>query len=452
MAGAGTSEPPPGHGSPPPGHGSPPPGHGSPPPGHGGPARPSRRQLLAGAGAFGAGAVAGGAAGYFTQAAAASPPGADGVPGDSALTVPFYGPHQSGIATPAQDRLAFGSLNVVAGATRADLRDLLREWTAAAARMARGRLIGEASSPYAPPVDTGEAVGSPVSRLTITLGYGPALFDHRFGLAGRKPAALAQLPPLPNENLDPACTGGDLCLQACSDDPLVAFHAVRNLARLGMGVVEHNWMELGFGRTSTTTTAQATPRNLLGFKDGTRNIKAEQTRLMNGYVWVGRETDQPWLRGGSYLIARKIRIFVENWDRDYLADQENVIGRAKISGAPLSGGTEFTSPDFAARNPAGQPAIPAGAHIRLASPEHNGGTRILRRGYSFTDGIDPQAGTLLGGLFFIAFMKNPAQFIRLQQALAADALNEYIHHTGSAVFACPPGLRPGQHWGGGLFT
>jgi len=104
-------------------------------------------------------------------------------------------------------------------------------------------------------VDTGEAVGSPVSRLTITLGYGPSLFDHRFGLAGKKPAALAQLPPLPNENLDPAYTGGDLCLQACSDDPLVAFHAVRNLARLGMGVVEHNWMELGFGRTSTTTTS-----------------------------------------------------------------------------------------------------------------------------------------------------------------------------------------------------
>jgi deferrochelatase/peroxidase EfeB len=433
------------------------PGTSEPPPDRGGPARPSRRRLLAGAGAFGAAAVAGGAAGYFTQAAGASPSGASpsgasGVPGDTAGSVPFYGRHQSGIATPAQDRLAFGSLNVVAGATRADLRDLLREWTAAAARMARGRLIGQVAAPYAPPVDTGEAVGSPVSRLTITLGYGPALFDHRFGLAGKKPAALAQLPPLPNENLDPACTGGDLGLQACSDDPLVAFHAVRNLARLGMGVVEHNWMELGFGRTSTTTTSQATPRNLLGFKDGTRNIKAEQARLMDDYVWVGRETDQPWLRGGSYLIARKIRIFVENWDRDYLADQENVIGRAKISGAPLSGGTEFTRPDFAARNAAGQPAIPAGAHIRLASPEHNGGTRILRRGYSFTDGIDPQAGTLLGGLFFIAFMKNPAQFIRLQQALAADALSEYIHHTGSAVFACPPGLHPGQHWGGGLFT
>jgi len=411
-------------------------------------AAPSRRQLLAGAGAAGAGAAAGGLAGYFSGAGAAAPGGGD----RGARTLAFHGAHQAGIATPAQDRLAFGALNVVPGAGRADLRDLLREWTTAAARMTAGELVGEVSSPYAPPADTGEAVGSPVSRLTITLGYGPSLFDGRFGLAGRKPAALEPLPPLPNENLDPDFTGGDLCLQACSDDPLVAFHAVRNLARLGMGVVEHHWMELGFGRTSTTTTGQATPRNLLGFKDGTRNIRAEQTALMDDYVWVGGESDQPWLRGGSFLVARKIRIFVENWDRDYLLDQQHVIGRAKVSGAPLSGGTEFTTPDFTARSAGGGPAIPANAHVRLASHEHNGGTRILRRGYSFTDGIDPQAGTLLGGLFFIAFMQNPAQFIRLQQALAGDALNEYIHHTGSAVFACPPGVRTGQHWGDGLFA
>ena len=194
----------------------------------------------------------------------------------------------------------------------------------------------------------------------------------------------------------------DLAKILGEQENLVAFHAVRNLARTGMGVVEHHWMELGFGRTSATTTGQRTPRNLLGFKDGTRNIRAEQTGLMDDYVWAGRETDQPWLRGGSYLVARKIR--------------------------------------------------PAGAHIRLASPEHNGGTRILRRGYSFTDGIDPQAGTLLGGLFFIAFMKNPAQFVRLQRSLAADALGEYIQHTGSAVFACPPGIGRGQHWGQGLLA
>jgi len=417
-----------------------------------GPARsgPSRRGLLTGAGLFGAGAVAGGLTGYFTGTANASPAAASSPAGSD--TVPFYGTHQAGIITPAQDRLAFGTMNVVSGASASDVRDMLQEWTAAAARMTAGQLVGEDSQPYAPPVDTGEAVGSPVSGLTVTVGYGPSLFDKRFGLAGRKPSALADLPALPNENLDPNYTGGDLCVQACSDDPLVAFHAVRNLARIGMGVVEHNWMELGFGRTSTTSTSQATPRNLLGFKDGTRNIKAEQTDLLDQYVWAGAETDQPWMRGGSYLVARKIRIFVENWDRDYLQDQENTIGRSKVSGAPLTGGTEFSTPNFSATAPSGLPAIPAHAHIRLASFEHNNGIRILRRGYSFTDGIDPVAGTLLGGLFFIAFMKNPSQFITLQNSLASDALNEYIQHTGSAVFACPPGLRRGQSWGDTLFA
>jgi deferrochelatase/peroxidase EfeB len=414
---------------------------------------PSRRRLLAGAGLAGAGVVAGGLGGYFAHQPGTAPAAPDGgTLGDSTSTIPFCGTYQAGIATPAQDRLAFGSLNVVDGASRADLQDLLAAWTAAAAKMTAGQLVGEVTAADAPPVDTGEALGSPLSNLTITLGYGPSLFDGRFGLAARKPAALASLPALPNEDLDPNYTGGDLCLQACSDDPLVAFHAVRNLARIGMGVVEHNWMELGFGRTSTTSTSQQTPRNLLGFKDGTRNIKAQQTSLMNDYVWVGSETDQPWMRGGSYLVARKIRMYIENWDRDYLADQENVIGRSKVAGAPLSGGTEFTDPNFDANGADGLPAIPAHAHIRLASYENNGGTRILRRGYSYTDGIDPVAGTLVGGLFFIAFMKNPSQFIKLQNSLAADSLNEYIQHVGSAVFACPPGVTAGQNWGDGLFT
>jgi deferrochelatase/peroxidase EfeB len=411
---------------------------------------PSRRGLLAGAGAVAAGAATGGLAGYF----AGPRPGisAEGAGPGGGQAIPFYGPHQAGIASPVQDRLAFGTMNAVTGATGTEVRDLLRRWTTAAVRMVAGEPVGEVTQPYAPPADTGEAIGSPVSRLTITVGYGPSLFDQRFGLGPKKPAALVPLPPLPNERLDPRYTGGDLCIQACSDDPLVAFHAVRNLARIGMGVVENHWMELGFGRTSTTSAEPETPRNLLGFKDGTRNIKADQTQLLNDHVWAGRETGQPWLRGGSYLVVRKIRIFIENWDRDYLQDQENVIGRAKTSGAPLSGGTEFSPPDFTATGSDGRPAIPAHAHIRLASFEHNGGTRILRRGYSFTDGIDSQTGTLLGGLLFIAFMKDPGQFVRIQRSLAADSLNEYTHHTGSAVFACPPGLRRGQYWGDDLFS
>jgi deferrochelatase/peroxidase EfeB len=68
--------------------------------------------------------------------------------------------------------------------------------------------------------------------------------------------------------------------------PLVAFHAVRNMARIGMGVVEHNWMELGFGRTSATTSSQATPRNLLGFKGGTRNSPEGQELSHTAFPWL----------------------------------------------------------------------------------------------------------------------------------------------------------------------
>jgi deferrochelatase/peroxidase EfeB len=402
--------------------------------------------VLGGIGLVGAGALAGGGVVAATRAHPASSGGS------AAADHPFRGAHQSGIITPAQDRLLFASMTVVDGTTRSDLRDLMRTWTSAAEHMTRGELVGEVSDLGSPPIDTGEALGSATGGLTVTIGYGPSLFDGRFGLGPRKPRLLATLPALPNEELDPDYLGGDLCIQACSDDPQVSYHAVRNLARLGMGVVEHNWLETGFGRTSATGSAQVTPRNLMGFKDGTRNIRANQPDLLDDYVWIGKGTDQPWLDGGSYLVTRRIRMFIENWDRDFLADQQNVFGRAKVTGAPLTGGTEFTAPDFHAHNDQGQPVIPADAHIRLASHEENGGLRILRRGYSFTDGIDPQRGTLLGGLFFIAFMRDPAQFVTLQRKLgSSDALNEYIRHVGSALFVCPPGLGPADDWGTQLF-
>jgi deferrochelatase/peroxidase EfeB len=193
----------------------------------------------------------------------------------------------------------------------------------------------------------------------------------------------------------------------------------------------------------------------MGFKDGTRNIKAEDASDMDDYVWVGAESDQPWMRGGSYVVTRRIRMHIEGWDRDFLQDQENVIGRTKVVGAPLGGRHEFDTPDFHAAGTDGTPVIPADAHIRLASHEQNGGLRILRRGYSFTDGTDPATGELDAGLFFICYQKDPrTQFVPLQRKLGTnDALNEYIEHTSSAVFACPPGVRAaGDYWASGLFT
>jgi deferrochelatase/peroxidase EfeB len=406
--------------------------------------RTSRRGLFT----LGGAALAGGAA-ATTLAACDDQPRA----GAASDRVAFHGAHQAGIATPAQDRLAFATYDLTVSGSpaenRAALATVLKTWTAAAAAMTVGQPVpGDSDSLSGPPADTGEAYGLSPAHLTITFGVGPSLFDDRFGLAAKRPAALADLPHLPPANLDPARTGGDLAIQACADDPLVAFHAIRNLARLARGTAVMRWSQLGFGKATSNGADQSTPRNLMGFKDGTRNIHGDDDALMNQHVWVGDETDQAWMRGGSYLVARRIEMRIEAWDRDYLADQQNVFGRYKYSGAPLSGSKEFDDPDFAARGPDGQPAIPVDAHVRLAAHENNGGVRILRRGYSFTDGIIEARGELDAGLFFIAFQKDPrTQFVTLQRKLGQlDALNEYIQHVGSGLFACPPGVPDGSHF------
>ena len=412
----------------------------------------SRRTFLTGAGATGALTAVGLAVGVSGCTREHGKPANSGSVGGDGSVVAFRGAHQAGIDTPAQDRLAFAAFDVVTK-SRAELSSMLQAWTAAAEAMTEGKQVpGGASNPAAPPADTGEALGLPASSLTVTIGYGPALFDDRFGLAGRRPAALQELPALPGDALRPDRSGGDLCIQACANDPQVAFHAVRNLARLGRGTVVMRWSQLGFGRTSSTGSSQATPRNLMGFKDGTRNIKSDETDALDANVWVGSNTDQPWMTGGSYLVARRIRMRIESWDRDFLADQENVFGRFKSSGAPLTGTHEFDTPNFEQAD-GDKPVIPDDAHIRLASPEQNGGVRILRRGYSYTDGIDAATGELDAGLFFIAFQNDPrTHFVALQRKLGMhDALNEYISHTGSALFACPPGLKAGETWAGQLF-
>lgn len=226
--------------------------------------------------------------------------------------------------------------------------------------------------------------------------------------------------------------------------------------RIGFGTVAVRWSQLGFGRTSSTSRSQATPRNLFGFKDGTNNLKAEDQAALQEHVWVQRDDvggGAAWMAGGCYLVARRIRMHIEVWDRTGLQEQERVIGRDKGEGAPLGRQAEGDPLDFDAVGADGLPAIPVDAHVRLAHASRLGGIRILRRGYTFTDGSDG-LGHLDAGLFFLAFMRDPhRQFVPMQRSLAAnDALNEYIEHTGSAVFACPPGLAAGESWGERLFA
>ncbi|MET9357205.1 iron uptake transporter deferrochelatase/peroxidase subunit [Streptomyces sp. NPDC006617] len=400
---------------------------------------PSRRSLIGwgGAGlALGAAAAAGGAVAMDRAGADVAPAGAD-----AGSAVPFHGAHQAGIATPVQDRLHFAAFDVTTE-DRAAFVALLKEWTAAARRMTAGHAVGEGAYgglPEAPPDDTGEALGLKPSRLTLTIGFGPSLFT-RFGLADRRPEALADLPKFPGDNLDRARSGGDLCVQACADDPQVAVHAIRNLARIGFGKVVVRWSQLGFGKTSSTTPDQQTPRNLLGFKDGTRNIAGTEKDRLEKFVWAAEQDGAPWMAGGSYLVARRIRMHIETWDRTSLQEQEDVFGRDKGEGAPVGKAKERDEPFLKAMKP--------DAHVRLAHPDSNGGATLLRRGYSFTDGTDG-LGRLDAGLFFLAYQHDiRTGFVPVQRSLATDALNEYIQHVGSAVFAVPPGVRDADDWWG----
>ncbi|PSJ27695.1 deferrochelatase/peroxidase EfeB [Streptosporangium nondiastaticum] len=412
------------------------------------PAKPSRRSVLGwgGAGLALGAAVAGGTATALRL-------GEDAAPAASAGdAVPFLGEHQAGIATPVQDRLHFAAFDVTT-TDRAALVKMLQEWTAAAARMTAGHEVGEGAvqdNDELPPDDTGEALGLKPSRLTLTFGVGPGLFEKdgkdRFGIKDRRPKALIDLPAFPGDNLDAARSGGDLCVQACADDPQVAVHAIRNLARIGMGKVAIRWSQLGFGKTSSTTPDAQTPRNMMGFKDGTRNIAGTDTERLGKHVWVGEKEGPDWMVGGSYLVARRIRMHIETWDRTSLAEQEDVFGRDKSEGAPVGKQREHDEPLLKAMKP--------DAHVRLAHPDSNNGVTILRRGYSFTDGTDG-LGRLDAGLFFIAYQKDVRDgFVPLQTNLARnDALNEYIQHVGSAIFAVPPGVRDkGDWWGKALFA
>ncbi|MCI4009960.1 iron uptake transporter deferrochelatase/peroxidase subunit [Brevibacterium sp. ZH18] len=409
----------------------------------------SRRALFGvGAGTLAAGA----AAGYFGHDSVAEAVGAE------SDVVDFYGEHQAGIVTEAQDRMCFAAINVLTS-DRNELVDLLQKWTKAAANLSQGLPVVPdgvgGGSRMAPPIDTGEAQGLSAGHLTITIGFGRSLFRDadgmdRFSIADRLPEGLIEFPHFPGDQLEDSRVGGDLCIQACADDPQVAVHAVRNLIRMGFGTVSTRWMQLGFGRTASTSPDQETPRNLFGFKDGTANVRSDESKALDEHIWV---RDGSWMEGGSYLVARRIRMHIETWDRESLDGQEQIFGRTKVDGAPLSGGDEFATPDFSMAGSGNQPIIPVDSHVRLAHPSQNNGVRILRRGYNYADGADTR-GNLDAGLFFIAFVADPeTDYVPMQNRLAAqDALSEYLVHTGSGLFAVPPGVQEGGYIGQSLFT
>ncbi len=381
-------------------------------------------------------------------------------PAAAAERVPFRGAHQAGILTPQQSHVSFAAFDVTAP-HRAALIALLRSWTEAAERLTAGATAAPLGADVSQPgADSGEALGLGAARLTLTFGFGPGLFEQngadRFGLAALRPSALVELPRFNGDQLVPERSDGDLAVQACADDPQVAFHAIRQLARLAAAAARLRWVQAGF---LPRAPAGETPRNLMGFKDGTNNPSAADAAAV---VWAGAEAPS-WMQGGSYLVARRIRIALEHWDRTGIDFQEQTMGRRKYSGAPLGAHHEFDPLPLDATDADGNPVIAENAHVRLGAPASHGGTRLLRRGYAYDDGVSVTAErwppwrqglAYDAGLFFLAYQRDPRDgFIRIFETMAKlDALNQFTTHTGSAVFACPRGIQTGEFIGAALFA
>lgn len=402
----------------------------------------SRRRLLGTAGAAGAAGLAVGAGGFGAALAVRDEPTA--LTSVGAGRVPFEGVRQAGIVRPAQARGHLVAFDLAPGADRRAAAALLRRWSEAAREMTR------ADRPLTPAsYDDQVADDAGPSSLTVTFGFGRSFFG-RTGLTSRLPAALAPLPVFPGDALDPKRGDGDLWVQIGADDALVAFHALRVIQKSARDTASVRWQMNGFNRTPGATARPMTARNLMGQIDGTNNPKPTDSDFdQRIFVPAAGTSDSPeWMAGGSYAVFRRIRMLLDSWDHLPVERQEKVIGRRKSDGAPLSGGIETTPPDLEKFNPDGSLAIAADAHIRVAAPASNGGAAMLRRAFSYHDGIGGD-GAPDAGLLFVAWQADPARgFVPVQRKLdGADGLSRFLRHEAGGLYAVPGGAGPGEYVG-----
>jgi deferrochelatase/peroxidase EfeB len=380
----------------------------------------------------------------------------------ASATAPFWGEHQGGVVTAQQAHTYIAAFDLTT-AKRADVETLMRRWTDAAAALSVGQPVEiPAEDGYEAQADPSDVLGLSPSRLTVTFGFGLGLFEKdgadRYGLRAQRPAAFVDLPHFPGDQLVPARTGGDLLVQACADNPQVAFHAVRQLARLAYGVADIRWVQTGF---VSDFGADRTPRNLMGFKDGTGNPPADDAKEMEAVVWAGDEAPA-WMRGGTYMVIRRARIALEHWDRMKVSFQEQTFGRQKISGAPLGAKKEFDPIDLDAKNADGDPVIPENSHVRIAHQMAKDGSKILRRAYSYNDGANftaerwppwRQGMEFDAGLVFVCHQRDLKNgFIKIFEKMSRfDMLNQFVTNVGGGHFAVPRGAAKGEFIGQRLF-
>lgn len=399
----------------------------------------SRRALLGTAGATGLVlGAAGGAVGYAAAPSEATPLTSLGA--DMAM---FHGKHQPGITEGLQAKGHLVAFDLAPGAGRREAAALLRRWSATAERF----MAGEAASDG----DTDVARDAGPSSLTLTFGFGHSFFA-RTGLEKQRPVSLDPLPDFSSDHLDKARSDGDLWVQIGANDALVAFHALRAIQKDAGAAARVRWQMNGFNRTPGATARTMTARNLMGQLDGTRNPKPTEPDFDKRiFVPSSGSKDPAWMVDGSYAVVRRIRMLLDDWEQLSLSAQEAVIGRRKSNGAPLSGGSETTAMDLEKTDSHGDLVVPINAHARITRPDQNGGAAILRRPFSYHDGIGSD-GVPDAGLLFVCWQADPLRgFVPLQRKLdRGDALSKYIRHEASALFAVPGGAAKGEYVGQAL--
>jgi len=418
----------------------------------------TRSATLIGAGGLGAlaGAVAEADGHTSSPAQSSSEQARETLANELATRVPFDGEHQAGILTRAQAQATFVALDSIAP-DRSTLIAALKDLNARARSLTQGDTVG-AEELDDPPPDSG--ILGPVNapdQLTITIAFGASLFDHRYGLQALRPKGLERMPNFAHDNLDPTRSHGDLLVSVCAGQRDTVVHTVRELMRSVAGHLTPRWSIDGFQSAKRGPTPANNPRNLFAFRDGTANPDVADARLMDELIWIApavRDSQEPaWTTGGTYQVVRTIRMHVEFWDRVGMFEQQKMIGRYRVSGAPLGGTNEFENPRYDL-DPEGK-RIPLVAHIRLANPRtpQTANQRILRRGYNFDRGID-EAGDLDQGLVFVAFNQDiQRQFATIQQRLEEEEMTDYITPVGGGYFFAPPGARGESDWvGSGLFA
>jgi dye decolorizing peroxidase len=395
----------------------------------------SRRRLLGTAGATGLVlGTAGAAVGYAAAPSEAAAP-LTSVGTDRAM---FHGKHQPGITDGLQARGHLVAFDLTAGAGRKEAAALLRRWSQTARRL----MAGEPSAHD----DTDVARDAGPSSLTITFGFGHSFFG-RTGLEKQRPTALDPLPEFSSDHLDKKRSNGDLWVQIGANDALVAFHALRAIQKDAGSAARVRWQMNGFNRSPGATAHPMTARNLMGQIDGTRNPKPSEADFEQR-IFVPEKGEPAWMANGSYAVVRRIRMLLDDWEKLSVKAQEDVIGRRKSDGAPLSGGTETTAMDLEKTDAKGNLVVPINAHARITRPDQNGGAAMLRRPFSYHDGIDPD-GVPDAGLLFICWQADPLRgFVPVQRKLdRGDALSQFIRHESSGLFAVPGGAAEGEYVG-----